>query len=243
MPRMGELQAGVCSATGAQKWTRRSSPRDAQIADSPNAAASRRDDRRAERSSLSLGDGDRARARDPRPERAPARGQRRHDRSIASLEAVARRLEEMQAQARGQATRIRMKALREAVEVSRRVQEIDRRRGRRRRRTAAGAGFRATASRRATPLRGQGQARHRPARRLLAAGRLRGRGRPLGASGDLGRALLRGPGDPLDAARRAGRAAARARGALAARLQGPPHGPGQPDPRRRRGQGPEQRAA
>jgi hypothetical protein len=48
-----------------------------------------------------------------------------HDRSIASLDAVTARLEEMQAQARGQATRIRMKALREAVEVSRRVQELN----------------------------------------------------------------------------------------------------------------------
>lgn len=47
-----------------------------------------------------------------------------HDRSIASLDAVTARLEEMQAQARGQATRIRMKALREAVEVSRRMQEL-----------------------------------------------------------------------------------------------------------------------
>jgi chromosome segregation ATPase len=47
-----------------------------------------------------------------------------HDRSIASLDAVTARLEEMQAQARGQATRIRMKALREAVEVSRRAQEL-----------------------------------------------------------------------------------------------------------------------
>jgi chromosome segregation ATPase len=47
-----------------------------------------------------------------------------HERSIASLDAVTARLEEMQAQARGQATRIRMKALREAVEVSRRVQEL-----------------------------------------------------------------------------------------------------------------------
>ena len=48
----------------------------------------------------------------------------RHDRSIASLDAVSARLEEIQAQARGQATRIRMKALREAVEVSRRVQAL-----------------------------------------------------------------------------------------------------------------------
>ncbi len=47
-----------------------------------------------------------------------------HDRSIASLDAVSARLEEIQGQARGQATRIRMKALREAVEVSRRVQAL-----------------------------------------------------------------------------------------------------------------------
>ena len=42
-----------------------------------------------------------------------------HDRSIASLDAITVRLEELEAQARGQATRIRMNALREAVEVSR----------------------------------------------------------------------------------------------------------------------------
>jgi hypothetical protein len=48
----------------------------------------------------------------------------RHDRSIASLDAVSARLEEIQSQARGQATRIRMKALHEAVEVSRRVQQL-----------------------------------------------------------------------------------------------------------------------
>jgi hypothetical protein len=48
----------------------------------------------------------------------------RHDRNIASLHAVSTRLEEIQAQARGQATRIRMKALREAVEVSRRTQDL-----------------------------------------------------------------------------------------------------------------------
>jgi hypothetical protein len=47
-----------------------------------------------------------------------------HQRSIASLDAVTARLQEMQAQARGQATRIRMKALKEAVEVSRRVEEL-----------------------------------------------------------------------------------------------------------------------
>jgi hypothetical protein len=48
----------------------------------------------------------------------------RHERSIVSLHAVSARLEEIQEQARGQATRIRMKALREAVEVSRRTQEL-----------------------------------------------------------------------------------------------------------------------
>jgi hypothetical protein len=48
----------------------------------------------------------------------------RHDQSVRSLEAVSKRLDEIHAQARGQATRIRMKALREAVEVSRRVQEL-----------------------------------------------------------------------------------------------------------------------
>jgi hypothetical protein len=47
-----------------------------------------------------------------------------HERSIASLDAVTSRLEEMNSQARGQATRIRMKALREAMEVSRRVQAL-----------------------------------------------------------------------------------------------------------------------
>jgi uncharacterized coiled-coil protein SlyX len=48
----------------------------------------------------------------------------RHDQSIRSLEAVSIRLDELHAQARGQATRIRMKALGEAVEVSRRVQAL-----------------------------------------------------------------------------------------------------------------------
>jgi DNA-directed RNA polymerase subunit K/omega len=48
----------------------------------------------------------------------------RHDREIASLETVSSKLDEIQAQARGQATRIRMKALREAVEVGRRAREL-----------------------------------------------------------------------------------------------------------------------
>jgi hypothetical protein len=53
-----------------------------------------------------------------------AEANERHERSIVSLQAVSERLEDIQAQARGQATRIRMKALREAVEVSRRTQEL-----------------------------------------------------------------------------------------------------------------------
>jgi hypothetical protein len=54
---------------------------------------------------------------------------RRQDEGLRSLEAISRHLEEIQAQARGQATRIRMKALSEAVEVSRRVQEVAQRIG------------------------------------------------------------------------------------------------------------------
>ena len=64
----------------------------------------------------------------------------RHDRSIASLEAISGRLEEIQAQARGQATRIRMKALREAVEVSRQGAGAERGRRRRRGRRRGGPG-------------------------------------------------------------------------------------------------------
>jgi uncharacterized coiled-coil protein SlyX len=45
-------------------------------------------------------------------------------RNIAALDAITARLEEVEAQARGQATRIRMKALREAVEVSKKVQAL-----------------------------------------------------------------------------------------------------------------------
>lgn len=47
-----------------------------------------------------------------------------HDRSIASLDSITARLEELETQARGQATRIRMKALREAVEVSKKVKAL-----------------------------------------------------------------------------------------------------------------------
>lgn len=47
-----------------------------------------------------------------------------HDRRLASIDAITSRLEELEAQARGQATRIRMKALREAVEVSKKVKAL-----------------------------------------------------------------------------------------------------------------------
>jgi hypothetical protein len=50
---------------------------------------------------------------------------RRQDRSIASLEAISRRLQEIEAQARGQASRIRIKALGEAVELGRRAQTMN----------------------------------------------------------------------------------------------------------------------
>ena len=48
----------------------------------------------------------------------------RHARALETLDSVTQRLDELHAQARGQATRIRMKALSEAVEMSRRVQEL-----------------------------------------------------------------------------------------------------------------------
>ena len=123
-----------------------------------------------------------------------------HDRSIASLDAVAARLEEMQAQARGQATRIRMKALREAVEVSRRVEALTERRP--------------SADGESSP---QPRQRQRPGRDLgVFAGKIKIEIGPLGdfsqlvgfedasagsAPPNLGRTLLGGPRDPLDAAR------------------------------------------
>jgi hypothetical protein len=48
----------------------------------------------------------------------------RHDRSLRALQTVSMRLEGILGQARGQATRIRMKALADAVEIDRRVKEI-----------------------------------------------------------------------------------------------------------------------
>jgi hypothetical protein len=55
---------------------------------------------------------------------ALAEANARHDRSLRALETVAMRVEEIHAQARGQATRIRMKALQDAVEISDKVKEI-----------------------------------------------------------------------------------------------------------------------
>lgn len=51
----------------------------------------------------------------------------RHERSLEKLEVIIQRVEELQVAARGQATRIRMKALREAVEVSERAQSLTQR--------------------------------------------------------------------------------------------------------------------
>lgn len=51
----------------------------------------------------------------------------RHERSLESLQQVVERVGEIQSAARGQATRIRMKALREAVEVSERAQSLTQR--------------------------------------------------------------------------------------------------------------------
>ena len=51
----------------------------------------------------------------------------RHESSLEKLEVIIQRVEEMQAAARGHATRIRMKALREAVEVSERAQSLTQR--------------------------------------------------------------------------------------------------------------------
>lgn len=76
----------------------------------------------------------------------------RHDRSISSLESALQRLEEIQAQARGQATRIRMKALRDAVELSRHVRGL-----------TAGDGFDPVAEAVEIRARGNGHAEHEPA--------------------------------------------------------------------------------
>ena len=151
------------------------------------------------------------------------------------------RLEEIQAQARGQATRIRMKALREAVEVSRRVQELTE--------AAEAAGDASPAAN------GNGQAR--PRRQLfeglvkLEIGPLGDFSQLVGFEDAVGRsAPPRSRSSASPRAARPSRCASTSRSSCCAswrsspaRVQGPPHRPRQPDPRRRRGQGPEQRAA
>lgn len=52
-----------------------------------------------------------------------------HDERLTAVETVGRQLEELQAQARGQATRIRMKALKEAAELGERVTQLAKRAG------------------------------------------------------------------------------------------------------------------
>ena len=100
-----------------------------------------------------------------------------HDRSIASLDAVSARLEDLQAQARGQATRIRMKALREAVEVSKRVQALtDAERGGTGRDCRASAGDRTATAIPTAPLTAMAMAMATP----CFAGRLRLEIGPLG---------------------------------------------------------------
>ncbi|MDX6632549.1 MAG: DivIVA protein [Solirubrobacterales bacterium] len=51
------------------------------------------------------------------------------NRNATTIESVGQQLEEIQAQARGQATRIRMKALREAAEIGERITELAKRTG------------------------------------------------------------------------------------------------------------------
>ena len=128
--RAWEASSGRCSAIAAPKWMRRSDgPRPEDLARGRSRAPGRGDDARAETPSLSGMVIEREREIRDLSERLREANEC-HDRSIASLDAVTARLEEIQAQARGQATRIRMKALREAVEVSRRVAGADRGRGR-----------------------------------------------------------------------------------------------------------------
>ena len=122
----------------------------------------------------------------------------RHDRSIASLETVSSKLGEIQAQARGQATRIRMKALREAVEVGRRAQELNE--------AEAGASEPGPIEQAAQNL-FEGLVKVEIDRREVGLRRDRADRRHLR---HLGRAFLGGSRDPLDAPQRTGGAAARA---------------------------------
>ncbi len=133
VPRMGSFKRALfgyrraevdvaLAARGAREWALERDAEDAlaHSRDSIDAVARAE----AEMASLSAMVIERERVIRSLGERL-AEANARHDRSIASLETVSAKLEDIQAQARGQATRIRMKALREAVEVGRRAQELN----------------------------------------------------------------------------------------------------------------------
>lgn len=133
VPRMGSFKRAffgysraevdaALAARGAREWALERDAEDAlaRSRDSIDAVARAE----AEMASLSAMVIERERVIRSLGERL-AEANARHDRSIASLETVSAKLEDIQAQARGQATRIRMKALREAVEVGRRAQELN----------------------------------------------------------------------------------------------------------------------
>lgn len=119
--RRAEVDAAL-AARGAREWALERDAEDALARSHESGDALSRAE--AEMASLSAMVIERERVIRSLGERL-AEANARHDRSIASLEAVSAKLEEIQAQARGQATRIRMKALREAVEVGRRAQELN----------------------------------------------------------------------------------------------------------------------
>ena len=119
--RRGEVDAAL-AARGAREWALERDAEDALARSRGSIDALAHAE--AELASLSAMVIERERVIRSLGERL-AEANARHDRSIASLEAVSAKLEEIQAQARGQATRIRMKALREAVEVGRRAQELN----------------------------------------------------------------------------------------------------------------------
>lgn len=119
--RRGEVDAAL-AARGAREWALERDAEDALVRSRGSIDALAHAE--AELASLSAMVIERERVIRSLGERL-AEANARHDRSIASLEAVSAKLEEIQAQARGQATRIRMKALREAVEVGRRAQELN----------------------------------------------------------------------------------------------------------------------
>ena len=148
-------------------------------------------------------------------------------------------VEEIYAQARRQATRMRMKALEDAVQMADRVTELTNLRdelGARiaelaevariapRDRGGGGTRDRSAGRVRRWDVRGHGRGGDRAAARLRAAHRLRGRGggHP-GRVRDLRQELLAGSGYGLDESRRPRRAAAGARGEGPVRLRGARH--------------------